>query len=84
MAIEVKDKLATIVEDSCNFCGACVSACRFRAISIEVDKQPVEDLGKYLGCGVRRAAGRPRGPGRFRAIHIGRKLADDRNRSLQL
>ena len=43
-AIEVTDKLATIVLESCNMCGACVSACKFKAISIDIDKQPVEDL----------------------------------------
>ena len=51
-AIEVKDKLATIVLESCTMCGACVSACRFSAISIDIDKQPAEDLDKYKGVWV--------------------------------
>ena len=46
-AIEIKDKLATIALESCTMCGACVSSCRFNAISIDIDKQPVEDLDKF-------------------------------------
>ena len=46
-AIEVNDKLATITIESCTMCGACVAACRFSAISIDIDKQPVEDLSAY-------------------------------------
>ena len=44
--IEVTDKLATITVEGCTMCGACVSACHFNAISIDIDKQPAEDLGK--------------------------------------
>ena len=51
-AIEVKDKLATITIENCTMCGACVSACRFKAISIDIEKQPQEDLDKYKGVWV--------------------------------
>ncbi len=82
-AIEVKDKLATIVEANCTYCGACVSACRFRAISIEIDKQPAEDLSKYTGVWV---FGEQReghvAPVVFELINVGRKLADDRKSEL--
>ncbi len=82
-SIEIKDKLATIVEDSCSLCGACVSACRFRAISIDIDKQPTEDLSKYTGVWV---FGEQReghvAPVVFELINVGRKLADDRKSEL--
>jgi electron transfer flavoprotein alpha subunit len=84
-AIEVKDKLATIVLESCNMCGACVSACRFAAISIDIDKQPVEDLDKYKGVWV---FGEQRdgkvAPVVFELINIGRDLARDRNTELSV
>ncbi len=50
--IEVKDKLATITVEGCTMCGACVAACRFNAITIDIEKQPVEDLDKYRGVWV--------------------------------
>jgi len=84
-AIEVKDKLATIVLESCTMCGACVSACRFAAISIDIDKQPVEDLDKYKGVWV---FGEQRdgkvAPVVFELINIGRDLARDRNTDLSV
>ena len=84
-AIEVKDKLATIVLDSCTMCGACVSACRFSAISIDIDKQPKEDLDKYKGVWV---FGEQRdgkvAPVVFELINIGRDLARDRNTELSV
>lgn len=84
-AIEVKDKLATIVLESCNMCGACVSTCRFKAISIDIDKQPVEDLEKYKGVWV---FGEQRdgkvAPVVFELINIGRDLARDRNTELSV
>lgn len=82
-AIEIKDKLATIVEESCTYCGACVSSCRFSAISIDIDKQPVEDLDNYKGVWV---FGEQRNgkaaPVVFELINAGRKLADQRNTEL--
>lgn len=82
-AIEIKDKLATIVIESCTMCGACVTACRFRAISIEIEKQPVEDLSKYEGVWV---YGEQRdghvAPVVFELINIGRELANARNTEL--
>lgn len=82
-AIEVKDKLATITLEACTFCGACVSSCRFNAISIDIDKQPVEDLSKYKGVWV---FGEQRhgkvAPVVFELVNIGRSLADARNTEL--
>jgi len=82
-AIEVKDKLATITIESCTMCGACVSACRFAAISIDIDKQPTEDLGNYNGVWV---FGEQRdghvAPVVFELINIGRDLADARKSEL--
>ena len=82
-AIEVKDKLATIVEESCTMCGACVSTCRFSAISIDIDKQPVEDLDKYKDVWI---FGEQRNghvaPVVFELINIGRDLANKRNSRL--
>lgn len=82
-AIEVKGKLATITLEACTMCGACVSTCKFNAISIDVDKQPVEDLDKYKNVWV---FGEQR-DGKvaevvFELINIGRKLADDRKSDL--
>jgi electron transfer flavoprotein alpha subunit len=82
-AIEVKDKLATIVVEACTMCGACVAACRFNAISIDIDKQPQEDLSSYSGVWV---FGEQRGghiaPVVFELINIGRTLADARKSEL--
>lgn len=83
MAIEVKDKLATIELDSCNLCGACVSTCRFRAITIDIEKQPVEDLSKFQDVWV---YGEQRegkiAPVVLELIGIGRELADARGSNL--
>lgn len=82
-AIEVKDKLATITLESCTMCGACVSTCRFKAISIDIDKQPTEDLSKYKGVWV---FGEQRdgkvAPVVFELIGIGRDLANARKTEL--
>jgi electron transfer flavoprotein alpha subunit len=82
-AIEVKDKLATITLESCTMCGACVAACRFQAISIDIDKQPAEDLSKYKGVWV---FGEQRNghvaPVVFELINIGRDLANARKTEL--
>jgi electron transfer flavoprotein alpha subunit len=82
-AIEVKDKLATITIESCNLCGACVSTCRFRAISIDIDKQPVEDLTGYKDVWV---FGEQRdgkvAPVVYELINKGRELADARKSQL--
>lgn len=84
-AIEVKDKLATIVLENCTMCGACVSACRFKAISIDIDKQPKEDLDNYKGVWV---FGEQRdghvAPVVFELINIGRDLAKARNTDLSV
>jgi electron transfer flavoprotein alpha subunit len=82
-AIEVKDKLATITIESCTMCGACVAACRFKAITIDIDKQPVEDLESYKNVWV---FGEQRdgkvAPVVFELINIGRDLADARKQEL--
>ncbi|MEN6355980.1 MAG: electron transfer flavoprotein subunit alpha [Armatimonadota bacterium] len=82
-AIEVKDKLATITIESCTMCGACVSTCRFKAISIDIEKQATEDLSKYKGVWV---FGEQRdgkvAPVVFELINIGRTLADARKTEL--
>jgi len=64
-------------------CGACVSSCRFSAISIDIEKQAAEDLSKYHGVWV---FGEQRdgkvAPVVFELINIGRSLAKDRNTEL--
>lgn len=81
--ISVVDKLATIEIEKCNFCGACVSACRFRAITIEIDKQPKEDLTKYKDVWVFGEQWRGKiAPVVFELINAGRQLADARNSNL--
>jgi electron transfer flavoprotein alpha subunit len=82
-AIEIKGKLATITVEGCTMCGACVAACRFNAISIDIEKQPREDLDKYKGVWV---FGEQRGgrvaPVVFELIGVGRNLADARGSEL--
>src|SRR5512146_1452746 len=82
-AIEVKDKLATITLEGCTMCGACVAACRFKAISIDIDKQPVENLDSYRNVWV---FGEQRdghvAPVVFELINVGRDLADARKQEL--
>lgn len=77
------NKVATIEIESCTMCGACVAACRFRAISIEIDRQPVEDLEQYRGVWV---FGEQRNghvaPVVFELINVGRSLADARGQEL--
>ncbi len=84
-AIEMQDKLAVIDLDKCTLCGACVSVCRFKAISIEIDKQPAEDLSNYKGVWV---FGEQRdgkvAPVVFELINIGRQLASDRGVELSV
>lgn len=82
-AIEIKDKLATITVENCTMCGACVAACRVGAISIDIDKQPAEDLDKYKGVWVfgEQRNGRV-APVVFELINIGRSLADARKSEL--
>lgn len=83
--IEVKDKLATIELDSCTFCGACVSACRFRAISIDIDKQAKEDLTQYTGVWVFGEQWKGEvAPVVFELINAGRQLADARKSELSV
>jgi electron transfer flavoprotein alpha subunit/NAD-dependent dihydropyrimidine dehydrogenase PreA subunit len=75
--IEVKDKLATIELDNCTLCGACVSACRFKAIRIDIDKQPKEDLSQYKGVWVFGEQWKGEiAPVVFELITAGRQLAD--------
>ena len=77
------DKLATIAVEKCNFCGACVSACRFRAITIEIDKQPKEDLTQYKDVWVFGEQWRGKiAPVVFELINAGRQLADARSSKL--
>ncbi len=77
--ISVEGKLATIELDSCTYCGACVSACKWNAIVIDIEKQPKEDLSQYKGVWV---FGEQRdgkiAPVVLELIGEGRKLADKR------
>jgi electron transfer flavoprotein alpha subunit len=83
--IEVKDKLATIELDKCSFCGACVSACRFRAISIDIEKQAKEDLTQYTGVWVFGEQWRGKvAPVVLELITAGRQLADQRKSELSV
>jgi len=50
--IKVENKLATIDVTNCNFCGSCVSACKFEAIVIDIEKQARDDLAQYSGVWV--------------------------------
>jgi electron transfer flavoprotein alpha subunit len=83
MAVKMDGKLATIALESCNFCGSCVSACKFKAIVIEIEKQAREDLTAYQGVWVfgEQHEGHLAGvvP---ELIGAGRKLADDRGTEL--
>jgi electron transfer flavoprotein alpha subunit len=76
-------KLATIAVEQCTYCGSCVSACKFQAITIEIEKQAREDLSAYAGVWVfgEQADGHIAGvvP---ELISVGRKLADDRGSEL--
>ena len=78
-------KLATIWLESCTYCGACVSACRFKAIVIEIEKQLIEDLSKYKGVWVfgEQFKGEVE-PVVFELIGIGRELADARGCELSV
>ena len=75
--------LATITVEGCSMCGACVAACRFNAISIDIDKQPAEDLEKYKGVWIfgEQREGKV-APVVFELIGIGRDLANARNTEL--
>ncbi len=81
--IEVTDKLATITVEGCTMCGACVAACRFKAISIDIDRQPVEDLENYRGVWIfgEQREGKV-APVVYELIGVGRKLADARKAEL--
>jgi len=82
-SIEVNNKLAIIDLDGCNLCGSCVSACRLRAIVIEIEKQPLEDLGTYRGVWVFGEQWRGKiAPVVLELISVGRELADARGSEL--
>ncbi len=83
--IEVKDKLATITLEGCTMCGACVAACRFSAISIDIEKQASEDLSKYKGVWVfgEQREGKV-APVVFELIGVGRDLANARQTELSV
>lgn len=84
-AVTIDNKLAVIDLDLCNYCGSCVSACRLRAIAIEIEKQPVEDLGQYKGVWVFGEQFRGKlAPVVFELIGVGRQLADDRGSELSV
>lgn len=84
-SIEVSNKLAIIDLDSCNLCGSCVSACRLRAIVIEIDKQPMEDLGTYSGVWVFGEQWRGKiAPVVLELINVGRDLANARGSELSV
>jgi len=84
-SIEVSNKLAIIDLDSCNLCGSCVSACRLRAIVIEIEKQPLEDLGTYKGVWVFGEQWRGKiAPVVLELISVGRDLADARGSELSV
>jgi len=51
-AISMDGKLAVIDLNLCTYCGSCVSACKFAAIVIEIDKQAQGDLADYHGIWV--------------------------------
>jgi len=75
--------LATITVEGCTMCGACVAACRFNAISIDIERQPVQDLDKYRGVWVfgEQREGKV-APVVFELIGVGRDLADARKAEL--
>jgi electron transfer flavoprotein alpha subunit len=81
----MEGKLAIIDVDKCTYCGSCVSACKFKAIVIEIEKQAREDLSAYKGVWVfgEQADGKVAGvvP---ELIGAGRKLADQRGCELSV
>lgn len=82
-AIEVSSKMAIIDLDLCNYCSSCVSTCRFRAIAIEIDKQPQEDLSQFKDVWVYGEQFQGQiAPVVLELIGVGRKLADDRKSEL--
>mgnify|MGYP003766198333 CR=1 FL=1 len=82
-AIEVSNKMAIIDLELCNYCSSCVSTCRFKAIAIEIDKQPTEDLSQYKDVWVFGEQFKGEiAPVVFELIGAGRQLADDRGSDL--
>ncbi len=82
-AIEVSNKMAIIDLDICNYCSSCVSTCRFKAIAIEIDKQPAEDLSQYKDVWVFGEQFKGHiAPVVLELIGAGRQLADDRGSGL--
>jgi len=85
MAIAMEGKLATIALDNCTYCGSCVSACKFNAITIDIEKQPRENLEQYQGVWVfgEQHDGKLAGVV-TELIGAGRKLADARGCALSV
>ncbi|HEY3298575.1 MAG TPA: electron transfer flavoprotein subunit alpha [Armatimonadota bacterium] len=82
-AIEVNNKTALIDIELCTYCSSCVSACRLKAIAIEIDKQPTEDLSQYKNVWVYGEQFQGKiAPVVHELIGIGRTLADDRKSEL--
>jgi len=75
--------MAIIDLELCNYCSSCVSTCRFKAIAIEIDKQPTEDLSQYKDVWVFGEQFKGEiAPVVFELIGAGRQLADDRGSDL--
>jgi len=84
-AIEVSNKMAIIDLELCNYCSSCVSSCKFRAIAIEIDKQPQEDLSQYKGVWVYGEQFQGKiAPVVLELVGIGRQLADARGEELSV
>lgn len=82
-AIEVSNKMAIIDLELCTYCSSCVSACRFKAIAIEIDKQPTEDLSQYNDVWVYGEQFQGKiAPVVLELVGIGRQLADARGSQL--
>lgn len=82
-AIEVSSKMAIIDLELCTYCSSCVTACKFKAIAIEIDKQPTEDLTQYKDVWVygEQFDGKI-APVVLELVGIGRQLADARGSKL--
>ncbi len=80
-AIEMRDKVAVIIEEKCTLCGACVEACKFDAIIMRVHHEGApKDLSSYKDVWIvaEQKKGKVQGVS-YELLGAGRKLADDRN-----